>query len=169
MERLRAEVSTGAKHTAVGIVATALSLTVFNVLVHGFAAFEAPFNDNPSAAVFIANTAGMLVSFPASRRWVFPQGAQGRAFAQLVWFLAINFATMVIPILCIVATRAVGLDDPVSDNLSANVVGALLANAARYVFYRQFLFAQPPADAEHVMAKGPLAALAPMGSRASES
>lgn len=142
MERLRKEVSTGVKHGAVGIVATALSLLVFNLLVHGFGGSWAPLNDNPSMAVILANTAGMAVSFPATRRWVFPAGSGRSALPQLLWFLALNFATMLIPVLCIMFTRAIGLNDPFSDNLAANVVGATLANVARYLAYRQWLFAE---------------------------
>lgn len=147
MERLRREVSTGVKHGAVGLVATGLSLVVFNLLVHGFGGSWAPFNDNPSLAVILANTAGMAVSFPATRRWVFPAGSGRSAWPQLAWFLVLNFATMLIPVLCIVFTRAIGLNDPVSDNLAANVIGATLANIARYVAYRQWLFSaltEPP-------------------------
>jgi len=33
-----------------------------------------------------------------------------------------------------------GLDDPLSDNISANVIGLALGNAARFVLTRQLVF-----------------------------
>ena len=43
--------------------------------------------------------------------------------------MAINLATMLIPMACLWISRNVlGLDDPLSDNLSANVIGLALGN-----------------------------------------
>ena len=48
---------------------------------------------------------------------------------------------MVIPMACLWISRNVlGLDDPLSDNVSANVIGLALANAARFVLTRQLVF-----------------------------
>ena len=47
-----------------------------------------------------------------------------------------------------------GLDDPFSDNVSANVIGLALANAARFVLTRQFVFGvrdEPPRTARHAL------------------
>jgi hypothetical protein len=48
---------------------------------------------------------------------------------------------MLIPMTCLwISRNLLGLDDPLSDNISANVVGLLLANAARFGLFRQYVF-----------------------------
>jgi putative flippase GtrA len=39
-----------------------------------------------------------------------------------------------------ISRSALGLDDPLSDNVSANVIGLALATAARFVLNRQLVF-----------------------------
>ena len=59
--------------------------------------------------------------------------------------MTINLVTMLIPMTCLWLSRnALGLDDPLSDNLSANVIGLALANAARFVLFRQVVFSETP-------------------------
>jgi len=54
---------------------------------------------------------------------------------------------MLIPITCLFLSRDVlGFDDPLSDNISANVVGLGLANAARFFLFRGLVFRRPLAD-----------------------
>ena len=51
---------------------------------------------------------------------------------------------MTIPITCLYISRqALGFDDPLSDNISANVIGLGLANAARFVLFRTLVFRSP--------------------------
>ena len=48
---------------------------------------------------------------------------------------------MIIPMACLwISRNLMGLDDPFSDNISANVIGLALGNAARFVLTRQFVF-----------------------------
>ena len=51
---------------------------------------------------------------------------------------------MLIPIGCLAISRDVlGLDDPISDNVSANVIGLLLGLVARFYLFRTFVFQRP--------------------------
>ncbi len=51
---------------------------------------------------------------------------------------------MLIPITCLWISRNVlGNDDPISDNISANLVGLGLANAARFFLFRGLVFRRP--------------------------
>ena len=51
---------------------------------------------------------------------------------------------MVIPLGCLAFTRYVlGLADPVSDNIAANVVGLGLGTLARFWAIRRFIFLSP--------------------------
>ena len=142
---LRGEPATGVRYALVGVAATAVSLVVFNVLVHGWGTAEPAMHENPELAVIISNTVGMLVSFPAVRSWVFEGRRGSGVLRQLTAFVAVNYATMLIPVLCVALSRSVlGLHDAVSDNVAANVVGLALGNVARYVLYRRWLFSDVP-------------------------
>lgn len=130
---------------AVGGVATAVAFVVFNALVHGYGTGPEPLlGGHPYLGYVLANTLGMVVSYRGSRSWVFrdrpPRTADGGRTA----FLLINAVTMLIPIGCLWASRdLLGLDDPVSDNVAANVVGLSLGLVARFSLFRTYVFQRP--------------------------
>lgn len=131
---------------AVGLMATIVALLIFNFLVHGFnTGGWAPMNDQPELAYFLANCVGMVISFRGTKLWAFRDREARHADGGVTAFVSVNLATMLIPIGCLWFSRHVlALDDPISDNLSANVVGLLLANAARFVLFHQFVFPRAP-------------------------
>lgn len=132
---------------AVGLVATIVALVLFNFLVHGFNTADfALLNDQPQLAYLIANLVGMAISFRYTKGWAFRERETNHPDGGLLAFTAINLATMLIPMACLWVSRNVmGLDDPISDNVSANVVGLLLANAARFFLFRWLIFRHPDA------------------------
>jgi putative flippase GtrA len=126
---------------AVGFVATIVALILFNFLVHGFGTMDnAWFNERPELAYVIANGVGMVISFRGTKVWAFRDRRTSHADGGVVAFIVINLATMLIPMTCLGISRGLGLDDPISDNVSANVVGLALANAARFFLFREFVF-----------------------------
>jgi putative flippase GtrA len=137
--RLAGEVG---RFLAVGLAATVVAVVIFNFLVHGFdTADPAPLNDQPELAYVVANGIGMLISFRGTKLWAFRDRAARHADGGVVAFTAVNVATMAIPVGCLwISRNLLGLDDPVSDNVSANVLGLLLANVTRFVLFRQFVF-----------------------------
>jgi putative flippase GtrA len=142
--RLHRLAGEAAKFLTVGGVATLVAFVIFNGLVHGYFGGPGPMHEWPLAAFVIANTVGMLVSYRGSRSWAFrDRAAVGVAGGRLAFF-AINTASMAIPLLCLATSRyALHLDDPVSDNIAANVVGLALGTAARFWALRQFSFLHP--------------------------
>ena len=65
--------------------------------------------------------------------------------------MVINLLTMLIPITCLFISRnLLGFDDPLSDNVAANVVGLLLANAARFFLFRGLVFHRPVSEVARV-------------------
>lgn len=141
-QRFTAEVG---RFLAVGLAATIVALVLFNFLVHGFntAGFK-PLNDHPELAYLIANGVGMMISFRGTKSWAFRDRETRHADGGVSAFVAINLATMLIPMACLWTSRNVmGLDDPISDNVSANVVGLLLANTARFFLFRALVFHRP--------------------------
>lgn len=141
-QRLLAEVG---RFLAVGGLATIVALILFNMLVHGFNTDErAVLDQQPILAYVLANTVGMLISYRGSRSYAFrdrpPRHADGGRSA----FVLINVATMTLPVGCLAISRGVlGLDDPVSDNIAANVIGLVLGVGARFYLFRTFVFKRP--------------------------
>ncbi len=137
-------VSEVAKFLAVGGLATLIALALFNVLVHGYFGGPGPMHGHALWAYLIANTIGMLVSYRGSRSWAFRhREAVGPAGGRLAYF-GINTVTMVLPISCLWFSRNIlGLDNALSDNLAANVIGLALGMMARFFLFRRFVFRHP--------------------------
>jgi putative flippase GtrA len=136
--------SEGAKFLTVGGVATVVSLVIFNGLVHGYMGGPGAMHDDPLVAFVLANLVGMFVSYRGSRSWAFRhREAVGPAGGRLAFF-AINIVSMVIPLVCLTFSRYVlSLEDPFSDNVSANVIGLGLGTLARFWAIRRFIFKKP--------------------------
>jgi putative flippase GtrA len=141
-QRFIAEVG---RFLAVGGAATIVALIIFNLLVHGFNTGEhAMLADQPILAYVLANSVGMGVSYYGSRHWAFRDRPPVTSDGGLTSFVVINLLTMLIPIGCLAISRDVlGLDDPLSDNVSANMIGLVLGLAARFALFRTYVFKRP--------------------------
>lgn len=130
---------------AVGGLATLVALFLFNVMVHGMLpGMSAAFGDQPILAYVLANIVGMVISYHGSRHWAFRDRPSTHADGGLTAFVAINVVTMLLPIACLTISRDVlGLADPVSDNISANVIGLVMGLGARFYLFRTFVFRRP--------------------------
>ena len=130
---------------AVGGLATIVAFLIFNFLLHGFATgYDAPLAGHPYLAYAIANIVGMVVSYRGSRRWVFRDRPPRTADGGRLMFVLINLVTMVIPLAFLwISRNAMGLDDPYSDNVAANVVGLFAAMVARFYLFRTLVFRSP--------------------------
>jgi putative flippase GtrA len=142
--RTRRLLAEAAKFLTVGGVATLVAFVIFNGLVHGYRGARGPMHDDPLVAFVLANTVGMVVSYRGSRSWAFRHREAVGVAGGRVAFFAVNIASMAIPLLCLAFTRyALGLSDPVSDNVAANVVGLGLGTLARFWALRRFIFLSP--------------------------
>lgn len=141
-DRLIAEAG---RFLAVGGVATLVALFLFNLLVHGYGVDAlAQLHDWPIAAYVLANLVGMAISYRGSRHWAFRDREPVHADGGRTAFVAINVVTMAFPVACLfVSRRVLGLDDPLSDNISANVIGLVLGLVARFLLFRRFVFRRP--------------------------
>jgi putative flippase GtrA len=139
LRRLTGEV---ARFSAVNVVATGVSLVLFNVITHGLKGwFHGPLNDHVITAYLLANSVGMFVSFYGSRHWAFRHRHAAGPGGGMLQYVAINLSSFVIPVTCLWVTRNVfGWDSIYADNMSGNVVGALLGNAFRFWAFRRFVF-----------------------------
>lgn len=130
------------RYLAVGLGATVVAVFLFNWLVHGFGMTDfAPLNGHPILGYVMANLVGTAISYRGTRSWAFRHRTTTHPDGGRTAFVAISVATMAIPMACLSVSRNVlVLDDPWSDNVSANVIGLALANAARFVLTRQLVF-----------------------------
>ncbi len=140
--RLRRIGREAATFSVVNVVATVVAIVLFNLAVHGVpSASPGPLNHLPVPAWLGANLVGMALSFYGSRRWAFkhrrPSGPAGGA----LHYAGVNVASFLIPMTCLWFSRNVlGWDSVLADNLSSNVVGALLGMAFRFWAFRRFVF-----------------------------
>ncbi len=131
---------------AVAQAATWISFALFNVLVHGWFVGEPIWGDHAIVAYVVANSVGMVLSYHGSRGWVFPHRPPQQADGGWSAYVVINLAAMALPVGCLTISRHVlGLEDALSDNLSANGIGLVLAFVARFYLFRRFVFRRPDA------------------------
>jgi putative flippase GtrA len=144
-DRTQRLIAEAGRFLVVGGAATIVALILFNYLVHGFSTGDhAPLRNEPILAFVIANSVGMGVSYYGSRHWAFRDRPPVTSDGGLTTFVAINLLTMLIPIGCLALSRDVlGLDDPLSDNVAANMIGLVLGLGARFALFRTFVFKRP--------------------------
>ena len=129
---------------AVAQAATWVSFLLFNVLVHGWLVGDPLLDDQAILSYVLANSVGMIISYHGARGWVFPDRPPQQADGGWTAYVVINLAAMVLPVGCLAISRHVfGLDDALSDNLSANGIGLVLAFGARFYLFRRFVFRHP--------------------------
>lgn len=133
------------KYLLVGAFSTIVAMLLFNALVHGFTrGGDPPLNAHPELAFFLSSVVGMVISFRGTRDWAFRTRGVRHPDGGRTAFVLINLVTMLIPMAFLWFNRNVlGLDDPISDNISANVLGLLTANAVRFALFRQYVFPHP--------------------------
>ena len=154
--RVRRISGEAAKFSAVNAVATVVAIVLFNLLVHGVPGLytPGPLNGWPVTSWFLANCVGMVISYYGSRHYAFkhrrPSGPAGGA----MWYALVNLGSFVIPMACLwVSRNGLGWDSALADNVSANVVGALIAMLFRFWAFRRFVFRRHPGAPGHVRAR----------------
>ncbi len=98
-------------------------------MVHGFnMAYVASRNAHPILGHVIANLIGAAISYQGTRSWAFRHRTTTRPDGGRTAFVTISVATLAIVMACLwISRNALGLDDPLSDNISADVIGLGLA------------------------------------------
>jgi len=130
------------KFLSTGGVATLVTVGLFNLLVH--AGNEPVMASQPLPAYVIAIAVGTAVSYVGNRWWAFAHRSSRGLVRDLPTFLAVNIAALAIPTVCLAVSRyGLGASSAAADNISANVVGLVLATAFRYQAYRSWVFTDP--------------------------
>lgn len=127
------------KFLSTGGLATGVSIGLFNLLVHtGDRPLMA---SRPLPAYLLAIAVGTAVSYVGNRWWAFRHRSSRGVVRDLPAFVAINVVALLIPTGCLAVSRyGLSQDSALADNVSANVVGLVLATAFRYWGYQSWVF-----------------------------
>lgn len=119
----------------VGGVATVVDVGLFNLLHYVV-------HVGPLSSKVASSVAGAVVAFVGNRQWSFGDTSPGRFRRQVLAFLVVNGAALLLALLPLAVARYVlGLTGVVALNLAGNVVGLVLATALRFEGYRRWVFA----------------------------
>ena len=146
------------KFGTVGVVNFALDLLVFNVLL--FTVFD----HLPIAAKAASTVIAATSSYFMNRHWTWRDRARSGTRRELTIFLAMSAIALGITEACLLISHyGLGLTSRLDDNISANVVGLVLATAWRFWSFRRWVFLRPdagPPSADHAkVASHPAAVL----------
>ncbi|WP_254071173.1 MULTISPECIES: GtrA family protein [unclassified Rathayibacter] len=128
------------KFGVVGILGLVVDITVFNLLRVGGIGGEHLLS-GPIGAKVVAVAAATVVTWFGNRYWTFREHRRANYLLELAEFSVVAVAGMLVNLLPLYISHYVlGFDNLVADNISANVIGLLLATAFRFVLYRFWVF-----------------------------
>ncbi|HLR94353.1 MAG TPA: GtrA family protein [Jiangellaceae bacterium] len=140
-KRLRHLIHEGFRFMVVGGFGYVTDVAVFNLLL--YAGDPGVLHHKPLTAKVIAVVVATLVTFTGHRLWTYGHRERGRTSYQYVLFFFFNGVGLGIALVPLAISRyLLGLDGPLADNISANVVGLALGTAFRWWAYRTWVF--PP-------------------------
>lgn len=135
LKQLRTELL---KFGGVGAIAYVVSVGGFNLLVH-FG--SAPLAEKPVLASLMAGLASVVVAYIGNRYWTWRHRPKNGTRKEILIFFLVNLAGIGISALCLGISRYVlDLHSPLSDNISANIIGVGLGTIFRFVGYRTWVF-----------------------------
>lgn len=132
---------------AVGLVGLLVDVGGFNLL--RFAGGEGPMYDRPLTAKLLSAAAATVVSWLGNRYWTFRHTRRAAAHHEFALFVVVCTLGTGIALACLAVSHYVlGFDSALADNISANVVGLVLATTFRFWAYRTHVFQEhrPVAD-----------------------
>jgi putative flippase GtrA len=140
-----------AKFGIVGALAFVIDVGLFNLLL-----YFGPLEDKPLTAKVVSVVAATTFAYFGNRFWTYRHRGRRSMRREYVLFFVFNGIALLISVGCLWFSHYVlGLDSPLADNISANVVGVLLGTLFRFVAYRTWVFPAIPEDdvAEREMAE----------------
>ena len=126
---------------SVGGVAYLVDVGLSNLLLFGFLGIPALLVASPVKAKIVSTIVSMAVAWVGNRFLTYGQRDSGSALAGMWKFVVVNLIGMVIVVAPLGVTwYLLGLHDPLSYNISTNVVGIGLAMVFRFWAYRTWVF-----------------------------
>ena len=133
------------KFGIVGLIAYVVDIGTFNLLQ--YAGGEGPLYGKPITAKVISVALATTVAYFGNRFWTWRHRGRTNMGREYLLFFLFNGIAMLIAVGCLAFSHyLLGLDSPLADNISANVVGLILGTLFRFWSYRTFVFPEVPAD-----------------------
>jgi putative flippase GtrA len=127
-----------AKFGSVGAFSYVVAVGGFNLLVH---IKGAPLASKPITASFLSGIFSILVAYVGNRFWTWRDRPKNKVQREISLFFAINLFGLAISSGCLAISRyAFDLHSPLSDNISANVIGVGIGTLFRFWSYRKWVF-----------------------------
>jgi putative flippase GtrA len=131
------------KFGVVGGVGYVTDVGAFNLL--RYAGGEGPLYDKPLTAKALSVTLATLVTYLGNRHWTWRHRERTDFRREYVLFFLLNGIGLAISLLCLFVSHYVlDLTSPLSDNISANVIGLVLGTTFRFWSYRTYVFKPRP-------------------------
>lgn len=112
-----------------------------NLLVYGFLGIPATMSGSPVKAKIISTVASVIVAWLGNKLWTYGDRTTGSNVRGFILFVVVNAIGMVITVLPLGVTwYLLNLRDPISYNISTNIVGIALAMIFRFYAYRTWVF-----------------------------
>lgn len=126
---------------SVGGFAYIVDVGVSNLLVYGFFGVPALMPGSPLKAKIISTVLSVIVAWLGNKLWTYGDRDSGSNVRGFIMFVVVNAIGMVIAVVPLGFTWYIlGLRDPISYNLSTNVIGIGLAMIFRFYAYRTWVF-----------------------------
>ena len=126
------------KFGGVGAIAYVVGVGGFNLLVH---TSNAPLAEKPVLASLLAGFFAVVVAYIGNRYWTWRDRPKNEVKKEVTIFFAINVLGIGISALCLAFSRYVlDLHSPLSDNVSANIIGVGFGTLFRFYGYRTWVF-----------------------------
>ncbi|WP_262850787.1 GtrA family protein [Mumia quercus] len=123
----------------VGLAGYVTDVAVFNLL--SYAGEDPLLADKPLTAKVLSVVAAMVVTYLGNRHWTWRGRSPHTRRREIALFVVMNVIGMLIAVACLAFSQYVlGLDGPLADNISANVVGLGLGTLFRFWAYRRYVF-----------------------------
>ena len=127
----------------VGVVALAVDIGLYNVLVH--AGDPGILAESPLTAKTLSVTASTTVAYVGNRFWTYRHRPRGGVAREYALFFVLSAIALGIALACLAFSRYVlDLTSVLADNIAANVVGLALGTAFRFRSYRRWVFRPEP-------------------------
>lgn len=112
-----------------------------NLLVYGFFGIPAAMPGSPVKAKIISTVVSVIVAWLGNKLWTYGDRETGSNVRGFVLFVIVNAIGMVITVIPLGVTwYMLNLRDPLSYNISTNIIGIALAMVFRFYAYRTWVF-----------------------------
>lgn len=126
---------------SVGGIAYLVDVGLSNLLLFGFLGVPALLVASPIKAKVVSTIVSMAVAWVGNRFVTYGQRDTGSTLAGMWKFIVVNLIGMVIVVAPLGVTwYLLGLHDPISYNISTNVIGIGMAMVFRFWAYRTWVF-----------------------------